>query len=76
MTTVILAAALAISGWKGETVSFRVERTNESDKPLALSPAIAGLPADWKTEAGVMRPVRYVTKAHGTEYATGLDRVE
>ena len=70
----ILAAVLELAGWKGETVSFRLDHV--SAREGAFSPRWESAPAGWEVHAGVMRGVRYLTQVHGTEYGYAPDRVE
>lgn len=74
MNLFLAIAALALSGWKGETVSFRFDATNVSGGVYA--PRWEKSPAGWDVKGGVMRGVRYLTKVHGTEYGFAPDRVE
>lgn len=66
MTISLLLAVLSLAGWRGETVNFRP----------AADVKIGAAPAGVTVREGVLREVRYVTKPHGTEYASAADRVE
>ena len=68
-------AALALGGWRGETVSFRRAVTNGTDAVLRCAPAFAGLPDGWTARAGVLRGVRYAVEPYGEECRIAPDRV-
>ena len=75
MNAIFLAAVVSLSGWKGETVNFRYDYTANAAGE-AFAPAWRKVPAAFAPRAGVLRPVRYALKPHGTEYGESPDRVE
>ena len=74
MTTVM--AVIALSGWKGETVSFRHAVTNAGGRAKLCAPAFGNLPDVWTAKAGVLRGVRYSVEPWGEEKRIAPDRVE
>ena len=76
MNAVMILAVIALSGWKGETVSFFRDVTNGTADARLVAPAFAALPEGWTAKAGVLRGVRYATEPYGDEYRVAADRVE
>ena len=70
----VVAPAITLGGWRGETVSFRFNPVSVTGGTYV--PQWKGVPGGWDAKAGVLRGVRYVTKTHGTEYGFLPDRVE
>lgn len=76
MNLLLLATAvITLGGWKGETVNFRYDYS-ASAAGEAFAPAWRKVPVEFAPKAGVMRPIRYAIKPHGTEYGESPDRVE
>lgn len=78
MTTTFTAllSVIALSGWKGETVSFRHDIVNRTGAAVRCAPSFGGLPAGWSAKAGVLRGVSYAVEPWGDVYRTAPDRVE
>lgn len=75
-TLTAMMAVIALSGWKGETVSFRHDFTNNASGARVYAPAFGNLPAGWTAQAGVLRGVRYSVEPYGEEKRIAPDRVE
>lgn len=65
---------ISLSGWRGETVSFRFDYVISANEKF--TPQWTMVPGGFDVQGGVLRNVRYVTQVHGTEYSTVPDRVE
>ena len=75
-TIAVTLAVIALSGWRGETVSFRQEVKNASGESSVFAPRFKGAPDGWTVRAGVLRGVRYSVEPWGEEKRIAPDRVE
>lgn len=76
MSYVCVGKNLSLSGWKGETVSFRMPVVYKGAEAINAKPVFCDLPAGWTAKAGILRGVWYNDDPFKGKYHLAPDRVE